>query len=169
MADDGEPMLEHLTKKYGASATKTFGDPNSHLAQAGRAVGIEFNNKRNIYPTVKAHALIEYVKESDNEKANLMMEELYTRYFVKGENINSAQVLTEVASKFGVDEVDSIITDEERKEKVLAKDQIFKREMRVSGVPFYIVEQNNGKRPVAFSGAQPVDMIAEVLQEALEE
>jgi predicted DsbA family dithiol-disulfide isomerase len=39
--------------------------------------------------------------------------------------------------------------------------------MRVSGVPFFVI--GNGDRPVGFSGAQPADMIAEVLQQQAEE
>ena len=38
----------------------------------------------------------------------------------------------------------------------------------ISGVPFFIIEQNNGGKPLAFSGAQPIDVIAECLEEASE-
>ena len=33
----------------------------------------------------------------------------------------------------------------------------------VSGVPFFIFESNTGGKPVAFSGAQPPDVIAELM------
>ncbi len=62
-------------------------DPNSYLRRAGRAVGIEFVTERNIYPTISAHALVETLKETNNnEGANRFMEELYKRYFEKAEN-----------------------------------------------------------------------------------
>ena len=40
--------------------------------------------------------------------------------------------------------------------------------MGVSGVPFFVITNPNDpcSRPVAFSGAQPPEVIAEVLQEA---
>lgn len=37
--------------------------------------------------------------------------------------------------------------------EVMHKDNQMKR-MRVGGVPFFIIENQNGGRPVAFSGAQ---------------
>jgi predicted DsbA family dithiol-disulfide isomerase len=171
MKEEGEPILEHLAKKYGPSAAARFGDKNSQLMQAGRKVGIEFTNDRNVYPTVRAHALMEYVKEIDNDKANQLMEEMYKRYFEKGENINSPELLTDLAEQFGVERKTavSVMMDGERQSEVLAKDQHAKRGMGVSGVPFYVIEQNSGGHPVAFSGAQPPDLIAEVLTEAAEE
>jgi predicted DsbA family dithiol-disulfide isomerase len=171
LPDEGEPILEHLKKKYGSSATQRFGDPNSQLMQAGRNVGIEFTNDRNAYPTIKAHSVIEYLKESDNEKANSAMEELFRRYFVQGENINSETVLTEVTSKYGVEKETAltVLKDPVRKKKVLEKDQYYKSGVGVSGVPFYIIEQNSGGRPVGFSGAQPADVIGELLEKASDE
>ena len=92
---EGEDIKEHLTKKYGAAALKNFGDKSSGLYKAGEKVGIHFKTERNIYPTVQAHSVIEYVKEEmkDIEKSNQIMEELYKRYFEQGENINSVPVL----------------------------------------------------------------------------
>ena len=171
MDDEGEPILEHLAKKYGAAATKRFGDPNSSLMQSGRKVGIEFTNDRNIYPTLKAHALMEYLKEQDNEKANAFMEDLYKRYFEKGDNINSMEVLAEMVSKYGVDadKAQEIMQDHNRRADILEKDRYNKGYLRVSGVPFFMIEPNKGGQPVAFSGAQPPELIAEVLEEAAEE
>jgi predicted DsbA family dithiol-disulfide isomerase len=170
MAKEGENIMEHLTKKYGARATQSFGDPNSSLMKSGRAVGIEFTLDRNIYPTVRAHALMEYVKETDNDKANAIMEELYIRYFTKGENINNVDLLMEIAAKFGVDEKAALLVmlDDAAQKKVLSKDQSAKRS-GIHGVPFYIIDQNNGDDPVTFSGAYPANMIAEMLEEASKE
>lgn len=144
-------------------------DPNNHLYVSGRKVGIEFAMKRNIYPTQKAHALIEYLKDTKgNDAANQMMEEMFQRYFEKSENINDDVVLAEIATKFGVDNARSVIDDDSRLMAVNEKDFVHKRKMGVSGVPFFIIENNGGRR-VAFSGAQPIDLIAEQLKEAVGE
>ena len=170
MKEEGEDLKEHLTKKYGARAVASFGDRASHMYQMGRQAGIEFTSDRNIYPTVKAHSLIEYVKSKDVETANQMMEELYKRYFERGENINSAQVLVEVAVQFGVgaEEARRAISNPELNAMVLEKDRAYKSGSGISGVPFYMIERNGGGRPIGFSGAQPVDIIAEQLEEAAE-
>ena len=145
--------------------------PDNSIAVAGRAVGIQFTNKRNMYPTVQAHALMEHVKKSDNAKANALMEIMYSEYFENGININNVEVLTFLAEKVGIDKVEAkaAIENQDLQALVRQKDQAYKTEMRVSGVPFFIIEPNNGNRPIAFSGAQPPDIIAEQLEKASEE
>lgn len=168
MDDAGEDMRAHLTGKYGPRGAKMLDDPNSGLMVSGRAVGIAFNNNRKMYPTVKAHALMEHLKETDNEKANQLMEIMYHEYFENAANINSIDVLISLAKQVGMDEGDArqAMENKELLEGVRAKDVLAKTKMRVTGVPFFIIEPNGGGRPVAFSGAQPADVIAEVLEDA---
>ena len=167
MDDEGEDILEHLTKKYGPSASKRFGNPDSYLMNAGREVGIEFTNKRNIYPTIRAHALMEHVKASDNDKANQLMEEMYKRYFCEGANINDVDKLAEIAGKFGIDseQVKAVCSDDDLLEQVRQKD-IYNKRRGVSGVPFFIFHRNDGSRPIGVSGAQPPEILAEQLEAA---
>lgn len=169
LPEEGEPIEKHLEKKYGAAAMARFRGPNNPLKAAGEKVGIKFTNDRNIYPTVKAHALLEKIKEQDNSKANAMMEALFQSYFEEGRNINDAEKLADMAEKVAGMEKDQAllaIRDTNLQDQVRAKDYMYKSQMRVTGVPFYIIDQNNGSRPVAFSGAQPPEMIAELLEEA---
>jgi len=170
-SDEGEDLEAHLYKKYGSRGLQMLNDPNTYLYVAGRKVGIEFLKNRKVYPTYKAHALMEYAKEQDNQKANKLMEELFQRYFEKGENINSEDTLVEIASKAGIEEqaAKDAIGDEKFRFSVNEKDSYHKQKMRVSGVPFFVIERKDGQRPVGFSGAQPVDIIAQQLEEAAEE
>jgi len=169
LPEEGEPIEKHLEKKYGAAAMARFKGPNNPLKTAGEKVGIKFTNDRNIYPTVKAHALLEKIKEQDNNKANAMMEALFQSYFEEGQNINDPEKLADMAEKVtGLDKNQALqaIRDTNLQDQVRAKDHMYKSQMRVTGVPFYIIEQNSGGRPMAFSGAQPPEMIAEMLEEA---
>jgi len=171
MEPEGEDLKEHLTNKYGAAAVRNFDSQSSPMVRAGQAVGINFKMDRNIYPTVQAHSVIEYVKEElgDVTKSNQIMEELYKRYFEQGQNINSVPVLQDVCRQFGItdqEKVQQVAEDSSRHEKVFAKDRKAKNQMNIHGVPFYIIEQHDGSTPVGFSGAQPPDFIAEYLQEA---
>jgi predicted DsbA family dithiol-disulfide isomerase len=108
---------------------------------------------------------------SDNTKANALMELMYSEYFEKGENINSVDVLTALAERVGIDNVQAVaaIQNQDLQALVRQKDQMYKTKMRVSGVPFFIIEPNNGDRPISFSGAQPPEIIAEQLETASEE
>jgi predicted DsbA family dithiol-disulfide isomerase len=171
MVEKGEDIKTHITKKYGARGAAMVDDPNSHLMRAGRAVGIEFTNNRNMYPTLKAHKLMEYVKTIDNDKANQLMEVMYTRYFEKGDNINDASTLVALAEQLGInkDEASRAVQDEELWKQVREKDHFYKNGMNIHGVPYYIIDRNDGGRPIGFSGAQPPDIIAEQLEIAAEE
>jgi predicted DsbA family dithiol-disulfide isomerase len=174
MPPEGEDIKVHIGKKYGPGMAAQMDNPNNSVAKAGRAVGIQFNNNRNMYPTVQAHALMEHVKKSsgsDNTKANALMELMYSEYFEKGENINSVDVLTALAERVGIDNVQAVaaIQNQDLQALVRQKDQMYKTKMRVSGVPFFIIEPNNGDRPISFSGAQPPEIIAEQLETASEE
>ena len=172
MSEEGEGLKEHLAKKYGASAAASFGKPDSPLIRMGEKVGIHFNNDRKMQNTIKAHILVEYLNEKgDIEKANELMEHLYEAYFVNAENINSVEVLSRLGSRVGLEPsvVQELVSDTARREAILYADHQAKRQLRVSGVPFFIIGDEDQRQPVAFSGAQPVSVISEVLLEAAEE
>ena len=170
MKPEGEALKEHLNKKYGPGMASQLDNPNFGMNQSGRAVGIHFDNSRNIYPTQKAHVLIEYLKEKhgNNDKANALMEVFYHEHFEKAANINDDAVLTQLARPF-FDNDDNVITglwkDPKNFQSVETKDRNYKR--TISGVPFFEIQSSDNKeKPVTFSGAQPPDLMAELLQEA---
>ena len=169
MPEEGEPIIEHLSKKYGPSAAQRFHDPNSSLRVMGRKVGIEFNNDRKAVNTKRAHSLVEYLKqEKGNDVANQFMEDLYKIYFEDGQDINDETVLVQAVSKYGLDgeQARRVMAPDYLKE-IAEKDQHNKYKYGVSGVPFFMIHPNDGRsRPVAFSGAYPVEVIAEQLEEA---
>lgn len=167
MSEDGEDVMEHLTKKYGASAAKSFKDPNSSLATMGRVVGINWNYDRKMYNTKKVHSLLEYVKSKDNEKANQLMEHLYAGYFEQACDLSDTDKLVEMAESVGCEKDEArAAMDGDKQDEILKKDRTVKSQWGVSGVPFFLIEQKNGEDPVAFSGAYPVEFIARQLKTA---
>lgn len=175
MQEEGEYIWDHLSKKYGSNAKKRFGGANSYLNQAGREVGIHFNSERFINPTIRALALMEYVKNADNEKANMMMVEMYRAYFEEGVNINDAVVLRRITEKTLQDDHDQVneamnaMESQSFRNQVMSKDRKAKYEMNVHGVPYFIIERNDSKASIEFSGAQPLEIIAEQLEIAAED
>jgi predicted DsbA family dithiol-disulfide isomerase len=172
MPEEGEDLQAHLVKKYGPEATARYGGDDNPLAKAGKACSppIHFKKDRFIYPTVNAHAIMEHLNgKGKREEANKVMEIMFRKYFEEGAKINSKEVLSEVVTEAEVGslvDVDAILANEDLKQLVSMKDHEFKTKLRVSGVPFFIFHQNDGGRPQAFSGAQPTEIIAEVLEEA---
>jgi predicted DsbA family dithiol-disulfide isomerase len=182
MREEGEDITEHLAKKYGPSAAARFASHDSPLMQMGRAVGIQFTTKRNAYPTIRAHALMEHIKEQEksssdddaNEnKANRFMEEMYKSYFEQGANINNVETLAEIAAKAAIgmdkEQIEQACSNEDLLRRVRQKDAEYKNAKGISGVPFFIFHQNNNsnKTPdVGLSGAQPPNVLALQIKKA---
>jgi protein disulfide-isomerase len=173
--DVGESIQDHLIKKYGPSASSRFMDPNSSMKQMARNVGIEFTDDRNVVSTVRPHAIMEYMKSTDkygNDVANSFMEDLYKTYFVDGKSINDEALLIEMTNKYGMDaEETRRAMGPDHIKDVMLQDRQTKYKYRVSGVPYYMIYPTNDDndsdgRPVAFSGAYPIEVIAEQLQVA---
>jgi predicted DsbA family dithiol-disulfide isomerase len=169
--EEGEDLKEHITKKYGAEASARFGAPNNPLYVAGSKVGIEFDSSRKVIPTLRCHSLMEHTKEKHgNDKANELMDALFNRYFEKAQMVHQAPILKEIYAQLDLpwsEEVDAALAaDSPQSKGVIAGDRSAKTQLRVSGVPFFILERNDGSRPIAFSGAQPAEVIGDALQEA---
>jgi predicted DsbA family dithiol-disulfide isomerase len=167
MAEEGEDLIQHLTKKYGLSAVQGFKDSNSTLAKMGRALGIRWNHDRKIYNTKKVHALIQHMKSKDNDMANKFMEDIFIGYFEGGWDLSDTEFLVSLAKNAGLDEMDARAgMAKDKQVEILREDREIKSQWRVSGVPFYIIEESSGDDPIVFSGAYPIDFIAKQLKAA---
>lgn len=161
--------MEHLTKKYGAATARNFMKPDNHLSKAGTACGVSFDNSRKIFNTATCHSLMGYVKENHgNERANALMSLMFSTYFEQAKAINRVPVLKEMYEEIGLtwnNEVEAALEPDSKYSKQVQREDRSIKMQRVSGVPFFIIERSDGSKPVTLSGAQPV----EVLQDALEE
>ena len=151
--EGGEDLREHIAAKYGPAMAARFSGPDNPLAQAGKKVGIEFNNNRKIIPTVRCHVVVDHVnKMYGPEKGNDLMKVLFRQYFEKGLNVNDKPVLLDcIAEVFGDvarDSFSPLLDDPALADEIRAKDRNVKTRMRVNGVPYFVIGKN------AFSGAQ---------------
>lgn len=127
---------------------------------AGRNVGINFNKSRRFINTIDGHRLVEWCNEYHPDKSNELMEQLFHAYFEEAKDLSKVDELISIATSIGlpVDKIQELYRTEQYRAEVLNSDQQSKRNLRVSGVPYFIIENNNGSRPVAFSGAQVQEM-----------
>ena len=175
MDEAGEDIMDHLRNKYGDAAVARYGGDDNPLSNAGRACTppINFKNDRFIYPTHKAHAVMEYLKSIDaREDSNKLMRVLFRKYFEEGKNINSKEVIKAAIDEIELKEPEKALEAADNKELIAlvsTKDAEFKHKLRVSGVPFFIMHRNDGGRATGFSGAQPADLLGEQLEEAAQE
>lgn len=163
--------MEHLTKKYGEAARQRFSSPGNPLDMAGQRVGVTFNKDRRVIPTMAPHRAIEWCSQKyDMNKTDSFMEALFKSYFTDGNDVSKQEEILRCAAEVELDTegLRAVLSSEELAYEVEQKSDFAQRNLRVTGVPFFLIEPStgdgSGKRPVAFSGAQPPELIAEQLE-----
>ena len=155
MPTGGMDRRAYRTAKFGSLTQSEQLDAN--VSEAGRSEGIEFKfSKINRTPnTFAAHRLIWLARREGLE--NAVVEELFLRYFVEGEDIGDAAKLAAIAAHCGLEEnaaweflKSSEGVVEVRRESEAA------RSSGISGVPTFILNDRH-----SVSGAQPPQILSE--------
>ena len=153
----------YLERKFGAG--KGAGEIYARVRAAGESVGIDFAfEKITRQPnTLDAHRLISWAQARGD--AEEVVERLFRAYFVEGRLIGDRDVLAAIAGEAGLpaDQARSHLDSNEGAAAIAEMDRRV-RELGVTGVPFFIF----GGR-VAVSGAQPPDVLAQAMAEAVRE
>lgn len=167
----GELIGDHIARKYGPEKAAIFSKPGNPLDQAGDKVGISFNKSRKITETVDAHRVVEWCKQKAPEKHDALMEVMFQRYFQDALDITNHKVLIDIVKEvpgLDADECANVLRGSYFSSEV-TNGVSRAKQMRVSGVPYFIIQPLPGakaKKPVSFSGAQPADVIKDLLQDA---
>lgn len=163
---EGEDLKEHISKKYGPEAGASFGKPGTPMELAGRKVGIVFNNDRRVVRTMKCHQLMEYSKEVRPDISAQLMDVLFRRYLIQGQDVSLVNILADAAIECGLPEEgarDAVVADKYCTE-VMQQVDYARRILRVSAVPFVSIESpKRGGKSVSFSGAQSTSDISKQL------
>ncbi|WP_370898459.1 DsbA family oxidoreductase [Chryseobacterium gossypii] len=155
--------LEYFKEKKGFPEAQA-GQMIDRVVQMGKEAGIDFNFKTALITnTFSPHKLIHLSKKYG--KASEMEEALFKAHFIEGKNVADTDVLVSLAGILGIDKeeakqaLDSDQFDDEVKQDIIeAKDN------GITGVPFFVL---NGK--YAVSGAQPVELFENALQQTYNE
>lgn len=155
--------IEYFKEKKGLPADQTS-QMIGQVAQMGKGAGIDFNfEKALIINTFSAHKLLHLAKK--HGKANEMEEALFIAHFIDGKNVGDLEELISLAEKSGIDQEEArqAVTSDQFDNEVNQDIQEAKNN-GISGVPFFIL---NGK--YAVSGAQPIEVFADALQQTYKE
>lgn len=158
---DGMDRQQYLDNKFGSKEqAKSVYDP---IRQAGKAEEIPFAfDKIATSPnTVDSHRLIRWARTDGRQDA--VVEILFRRYFIDGENIGDHDVLLAAAKEAGMDTKivkDLLESDADRDE--VEREVALAREIGVTGVPCFIV----GDKYVVM-GAQSPEVIAGAIDMAI--
>jgi len=162
--DPDKTYLEAMVARKNASADQMQQSFNQIDDMATEA-GLDYNfDTMKLADTFPAHRVFQYAKEEG--KGIPYYNKLYKAHFTDGELISDADVIARIAADVGLDEDrtrEILASDERNKEKVV-QDIQEAGEVGVQGVPFFVF---NNK--YAVSGAQPVDVFEQVLDQVHEE
>lgn len=159
----GMDRQSYLTLKFGGGerAAQIY----DAIRDTGKKVGIpfDFGRIKRTPNTVKAHRLIRYAARSGRDGA--MVEALFRRYFLDGEDIGDSEVLAAVAEECGLDgaTVRGWLAGDEETDTV-QEEHDFAVSMNIDGVPCFVVE---GRYAVV--GAQEPEAFAPVFELVEEE
>jgi predicted DsbA family dithiol-disulfide isomerase len=131
------------------------------VSNMASAVGLQFNmDKVVVANTRRAHHLLQFAKLFGKQNETKAM--LLRAYFTDGQNIDSDEVLTQIAQKMGLDIAQyAKATAQNDLEQAVQQDIYEASQIGVRGVPFFVFDNK-----YAVTGAQPSELLAEVLQKS---
>lgn len=154
---EGRDFRGHMMAKGGGRVPleQFFAAPR----ERGAAVDLTFNFEAigKAPNTLLSHRLV-YIAPEANRGA--LLDALYAAYFEFGRDVGDLDVLVDVAEGLDAAETRAQLAGDAGTAEVLA-DVEFARQVGISGVPFFIFNDR-----LAFSGAQPPDVILRVLRQA---
>ena len=158
MPEDGMLRSDYLNIKFGG---KEFAAPMyASMTQKAKEIGLSFNlEKINKTPnTVLSHLLILFAKE--NGKENDIKKDIYTSYFISGEDIGDREVLIKIVEKNNISK-ENFINYISKNSQIISSYQKTAKEKNISGVPFFEIENQY------VSGAQSSEYLRNFIKENL--
>ncbi|MEL6997955.1 MAG: DsbA family oxidoreductase [Pseudomonadota bacterium] len=159
MPPAGADRREYLETKFGGPdrAKEIYGRIRGAAEEAGLAVNFDLIARTP--NTMDAHRLIRWSKTTGMQTA--LVQQLFIRYFERGEDISDHAVLLDAAEAIGMERtVVQRLLEGDADRDVLQEEDVTAREMGVGGVPCFIV---GGKYVV--QGAQPPETWVRVIEE----
>ncbi|MBX6374610.1 MAG: DsbA family oxidoreductase [Acetobacteraceae bacterium] len=160
MPPEGVDRQRYRERKFGSLERSRQLD--AQVAEAGRAVGLEFRHDRMTRTpnTVEAHRLIYLAEPTGLQGA--VVEAIFQAYFHDGRDIGDRATLAAIGAEAGLDAatLDAFTEGFAAREEVLTEDHAL-RSAGLSGVPSFVLD-----RHLLFSGAVPAAQMAAALRHA---
>lgn len=160
----GRTYKEAMIERKGASPEQIdqmFGQVTEMAKNAGLDYDFDTMKLTDTYP---AHRVFQYANEEG--KGVPYFNKLYEAFFLNGELISDAEVLARIANEIGIDSnrVAEILENDNEYDEEVVKDIYEAQQVGAQGVPFFVF---NNK--YAVSGAQPVEVFTQVLNQVYDE
>jgi predicted DsbA family dithiol-disulfide isomerase len=151
---------EHLARKYGLEVERAR-QINAQMTETAAAEGLDFRfDLMRGGNTFDAHRLLHLAR--DRGKQLDLKERLLLATFSEGEPIGDPTALVRLAVDAGLDEAEvTEVLDSDRYADAVRNDEQQAASYGISGVPFFVIDGKYG-----VSGAQPADVLVQVLEQA---
>jgi predicted DsbA family dithiol-disulfide isomerase len=161
MPKEGMDRRTYRMRKFGSLERSQQMDAQLSAVAAQDGLPFRFDRIERTPNTFDAHRLIWFADQRGVQDA--VMETLFRGYFSEGRNVGDRSVLADLAQEAGVDrgEAEAFLAGDQGTNEVKA-DELVAQGAGISGVPSFIL-----KGRLLFSGAQPSEVIARVLQPML--
>lgn len=161
--EDGMDRQTYLSKKFGGPARAA--EIYENIRFAGETAGIEFAFDRigKSPNTLNAHRLIRWSAAADVQ--NAIVEDLFTAFFLEGEDIGDIDTLVEIGARHGLDpELLRNLFEEGADRDLIEREIALAHKMGVEGVPCFILNDR-----FIVMGAQSSDVLAQAFDHAVAE
>lgn len=166
IAPEGENIVEHIGRKYGASPEQSAANRAMIRERAGE-VGFDMRmtDDSRIWNTFDAHRLLHWAHETAPDRQKALKQTLFTAHFTENRNLTDAGVLTAAAEKAGLDraEAGEVLASGRYAQAVRQAEDLW-RARGITSVPAVVVE---GKYLI--SGGQPASVFEEALRKIASE
>ena len=153
---------ERFAEKYGLSLEDAIKRIEA-ISLMGRREGIDFKYLTTRYTnTFDALRLTKYAQSLGHDE---IITKLFDAYFTKNLELSNHEILKKIAVECGLEaqEVEKVLESDSYAEKV-REDEYIASKIGIHGVPYFIIGGKYG-----LSGAQPVEILKQAINEALTE
>lgn len=154
-------LEEMLSRKYGVSQQQAAA-MNARVTALAREAGLEYHlTHARPGNTFDAHRLLHFA--AARQLGDRATERIMHGYFSAGLAIGDDAALARLAPEFGIAESEALaLLESDAYSDAVRADEARAAGFGITGVPFFVFDEKTG-----ISGAQPVEVFAEALQQAL--
>jgi predicted DsbA family dithiol-disulfide isomerase len=153
-------LVEMLASKYRVSPQEAAA-MNARVSGVAAEIGLEYHLE-NARPgnTFDAHRLLHFA--ASRQLGDRATERVMHAYFSEALPVGDRAALARLAPEFGIAEADALaMLESDAYADAVRADEARAAGFGISGVPFFVFDEKSG-----ISGAQPVEVFAEALQQA---
>lgn len=158
MPAEGEDAMDHLARKYGASAEQLAAS-RKVLRERGASVGFAFGDRVRVWNTFDAHRLLHWAGLQGRQRE--LKHALLRAYHTLGENPGAPAVLLRCAVEAGLDpEAARTVIESDRYTEEVREREAHYQQLGIQSVPSVIVDDRH-----LIEGGQPPEVFEQALRQ----